>query len=162
TVGTATELADYLRVLYARIGRVHCPRCHREARADAPDRVADELCRDEAGARALVTFPLPVPKEPAAQFLRRLAARRLARVGRGKGGGEPRSVTPPPAVELPGPEEIEVVLDGLAPEPARQSRLAGSLEQAFREGGGRAVVEVLRDGQPPVLHRYGDRFGCHA
>src|SRR5262244_1407422 len=65
TVGTATELADYLRLLYARIGRVHCPRCGREARADAPDQVADELCHAAPGARALVMFPLPVPtKEP--------------------------------------------------------------------------------------------------
>src|SRR5215468_10380761 len=58
TVGTATELADYLRLLYARIGRVHCPRCGREARADAPGRVADELARTWPGARALVMFPL--------------------------------------------------------------------------------------------------------
>src|SRR5919197_4077723 len=43
TVGTATELADYLRLLYAKIGRVHCPRCGQEARADAPERVAEEL-----------------------------------------------------------------------------------------------------------------------
>ncbi len=160
TVGTATELADYLRLLYARIGRVHCPRCGREARADAPDRVADELCRAWPGARALVMFPLPVPtKEPAAEFLGRLAARGFVRV---KIGDEIQPLTPLPAVDLTGHPELLVVLDRLPLEPARQSRMAGSLEQAFREGGGRAVVEVLRDGQPPALHRYGDRFGCHA
>src|SRR6476661_1349774 len=59
TVGTATEVHDYLRLLFAKIGRVHCPRCGREARADAPDEVAEALIRDHPGARALVCFPLP-------------------------------------------------------------------------------------------------------
>src|ERR671923_257210 len=56
TVGTATEIYDYLRLLYAKIGRVHCPKCGREARADAPERVAAELVGRHPGARALVGF----------------------------------------------------------------------------------------------------------
>ncbi|MBI3454758.1 MAG: excinuclease ABC subunit UvrA [Candidatus Rokubacteria bacterium] len=177
TVGTATELADYLRLLYAKIGRVRCPRCGREARADAPAKVADELCRAYPGARALVMFPLPVPaKEAATAFLGRLAARGFARI---KMGAEVLPLSPLPAVDLTEHRELLVVLDRVALEPARQSRLAGSLEQAFAEGGGRAVVEVLRDGGPagsdgPAaadprrrdamadVRRYGDRFGCHA
>src|SRR5215813_10663580 len=59
TVGTATELYDYLRLLWARIGRVHCPRCGSEARSDSAESVADELIRDHPGGRALVCFPLP-------------------------------------------------------------------------------------------------------
>ncbi len=160
TVGTATELADYLRLLYAKIGRVHCPRCGREARADAPERVAEELCHAYPGARALVMFPLPVPgKEPAAEFLGRLVARGFARI---KVGEELLPLTPLPVVDLTAYQELSVVLDRLVLDAARRSRLAGSLEQAFGEGGGRAVVDVRRDGQAPTLHRYGDRFGCHA
>ncbi len=179
TVGTATELADYLRLTYARIGLVHCPRCGREARADAPDRVAAELVRDLAGGRALVMFPLPVPaKEPASEFLGRLVVRGFARV---KVGDAVLPLTPLPEVDLAGRVELLVVLDRLTLRAEGQSRLAGSLEQAFREGGGRAVVEVARDGGPPqegssvpeaerrrhrdqmvITRRYGDRFGCHA
>jgi excinuclease ABC subunit A len=160
TVGTATELADYLRLLYAKIGRVHCPRCGREARADAPEQVAEELTRANAGARALVMFPLPVPpKEPAAAFLGRLQGRGFARV---KVGAEVLPLDPLPRVELGEARELLVVLDRLVLDPQRRSRLAGSLEQAFGEGGGRAVVELLADGAAPVTHRYGDRFGCHA
>src|SRR5207247_299197 len=59
TVGTATELHDYLRLLFAKVGRVHCPRCDTEARSDSAERVADELVRDHAGARAMLCFPLP-------------------------------------------------------------------------------------------------------
>jgi excinuclease ABC subunit A len=160
TVGTATELADYLRLLYAKIGRVHCPKCGQEARADAPERVAAELTSTHPGARALVMFPLPVPaKEPAADFLGRLVARGFARV---KVGHEILPLTPLPAVDLAAHAELAVVLDRIGLEAERLSRLAGSLEQAFAEGGGRALVEVLRDGAPPAILRYGERFGCHA
>ncbi len=159
TVSTATELADYLRLLYAKIGRVHCPRCGREARADAPERAAEELVRAYPGARALVTFPLPVPaKEPAAEFLGRLAARGFARI---RVGDAVVPLAPLPDVDLAGRAEIAVVLDRLVVEAGRRSRLAASLEQAFAEGGGRAVVELVGEGATTTL-RYGDRFGCHA
>jgi excinuclease ABC subunit A len=162
TVSTATEVADYLRLLYAKIGRVHCPRCGREARADAPERVAEELVRRHPGARALVTFPLPVPaKEPAAEFLGRLIARGFARI---KVGGEVLPLTPLPTIDLTPHAELCVVLDRLVLDAGRQTRLAGSLEQAFADGGGRAVVEVLAGdgGATTAVLRYGDRFGCHA
>jgi excinuclease ABC subunit A len=160
TVGTATELADYLRLLYAKIGRVRCPRCGQEARADHPARVAEALGQDHPGARALVMFPLPVPaKEEPAAFLGRLVARGYARI---KVAGAILPLEPLPAVDLAGRGEVLVVLDRVVLEPARRSRLAGSLEQAFAEGGGRAVVEVARDGAAPTILRYGDRFGCHA
>ena len=55
-----------------------------------------------------------------------------------------------------------MVLDRLVLRPDAQTRLAGSLEQAFQEGGGRAVVEILREGGPPDVRRYGEQFGCHA
>src|SRR5260370_825787 len=61
TVGTATEIYDYLRLLYAKIGRVHCPSCGAEAAAHSPDSIVDTLLADHAGARALVAFRLPVP-----------------------------------------------------------------------------------------------------
>jgi excinuclease ABC subunit A len=159
TVGTATELADYLRLLYAKIGRVHCPKCGREARSDAPDRVADALSREHAGARALLMFPLPAPaKEPEA-FLARLASRGFARI---RVGQEVLPLSPPPAVDLTTERELLVVVDRLVLDGARQTRLAGSLEQAFAEGGGRTVVEILRDDATPLRLRFGERFGCQA
>ena len=54
------------------------------------------------------------------------------------------------------------MLDRLVLRPEPQTRLAGSFEQAFREGGGRAVVEIQRDGRPPDVRRYGEQFGCQA
>jgi excinuclease ABC subunit A len=158
TVGTATELADYLRLLYAKIGRVHCPKCGRPAGSAAPDRVAEALLAEATGARALIGFPLPVPPgDRAAELLTRLVARGFARI---KVGDDVIPLTPLPELDLAGRETIDVVLDRIVLRPDAQTRLAGSLEQAFQEGGGRAVVEIRRDDPPAEIRRYGEQFGC--
>ena len=160
TVGTATELADYFRLLYAKIGRVHCPRCGREARADAPAEIAADLTAASPDARVLVMFPLPVPaKDAPAEFVARLVGRGLARI---KVEDRVVPLTEVVPADLTGRSEVLVVLDRLTLRPDHGSRLAGSLEQALREGGGRAAVEVVGDGAAGAVFRYGDRFGCHA
>jgi excinuclease ABC subunit A len=160
TVGTATELADYLRLLYAKIGRVHCPRCGQEARADTAERVAEALLA-RGGARALVMFPVPVSgHESPEELFGRLLRRGFARVKLGDAVVE-LSATPPPDRSDRG--ELFVVLDRLRLDRDRRSRLVESLEQALREGGGRAAVEGLDpEGRSAWVERYGDRFGCHA
>src|SRR4029450_5925970 len=111
TVGTATELSASLRLLYAKIGRVHCPRCGRPAGSAAPDRVADALLAEATGARVLVGFPLPVPAaDRARDLLARLVARGFARI---KVGDDVVPLTPLPDLDLSGRETIDVVLDRL-------------------------------------------------
>src|SRR5215475_4965108 len=61
TVGTATELYDYLRLLFAKIGRVHCPHCGAAAASASPESMADTLLAEHEGARTLITFRLAVP-----------------------------------------------------------------------------------------------------
>src|SRR6476469_10817244 len=61
TVGTATEIADLLRLLFAKLGRPICPDCHEEARAFHPDTVASDLLERYSDARAMLLFPLPSP-----------------------------------------------------------------------------------------------------
>src|SRR5499426_1125412 len=81
TVGTATELHDYLRLLFAKVGRVHCPNCGSEARSDSAELVAEALLAEAAGARALVGFPVPVPApDRVGELLARLVARGFARI----------------------------------------------------------------------------------
>jgi len=81
TVGTATELHDYLRLLFAKVGRVHCPRCGSEARSDSAERVADELVEKHAGARVMICLPLPAQPHPDPQaFLAALLQRGFARI----------------------------------------------------------------------------------
>src|SRR5688572_3201605 len=60
TVGTATEVYDYLRLLWARIGRAFCPKCGREMRPDTPQSVADALLELADGTRVHIAFPLQI------------------------------------------------------------------------------------------------------
>src|SRR5581483_6926522 len=81
TVGTATEVYDYLRLLYAKIGRVHCPACGTAAASHSPESIVDALLARHAGARALVGFRLPVPAHlPPAELWASLSRRGFARV----------------------------------------------------------------------------------
>ncbi|MGH7264597.1 MAG: excinuclease ABC subunit UvrA, partial [Candidatus Rokuibacteriota bacterium] len=122
----------------------------------------DDLSRTYAGARALVMFALPVPAgEPPGDFLGRLVARGFVRV---KLGDAVVPLAPMPSsgdLGLESRAEVLVVADRVTLQPERQARLADSLEQCFREGGGRAVVEVQTGAGVEVL-RYGERFGCQA
>jgi excinuclease ABC subunit A len=140
TVGTATEIYDYLRLLYAKIGRVHCPACGAPAASHSAASIADALLGEHAGARALVTFPLPVPAgTPTAELWASLTRRGFARVRL-----DDRLVeladTPPETLAA---SEIEVVLDRVVLAPAGRARLVDSVETALREGGGRLAIEVV-------------------
>jgi len=155
TVGTATELYDYLRLLYAKIGRVHCPRCGCEARAHSADSVADALLAELPGERALVCFPLPLP--PATdlrELFPRLVQRGFARV---MVNGVVVELTGGPPPDLGGAGEPRVVLDRVPLIADRRSRITESLELAFREGGGRVEVEVVGKGR----RTFGQAFRCH-
>jgi excinuclease ABC subunit A len=143
TVGTSTEVYDYLRLLYAKIGRVHCPRCGGAAVSHSPESIADTLLAEHAGARALVTFPLPVPAGlPPAELWAGLTRRGFARV---LVNGAACDLTAPPPAAVDGP--LAVVLDRLVLAPGQRGRLVESLESALREGGGQLAVELVDGGR---------------
>jgi excinuclease ABC subunit A len=159
TVGTATEVWDYLRLLFAKIGRVHCPRCGAAGVSDSAASAVDRLLAAHPGARALLCFPLTVPPGAradaagTAEFLADLVRRGFARV---KAGGAVVELSPPPPLDLAGAREILVVLDRVILREDQRRRLADSMEAAFREGGGRAEVEVL--GRETLA--FGQEFRC--
>jgi excinuclease ABC subunit A len=145
TVATATELHDYLRLLFARIGRVHCPECGTEARSDSAEQVADALVRDHPGARALICFPLPRAGagDPGALFPA-LLQRGFARVKVGDAVLDLADATGRPAVPpAPARGAVKVVLDRVVIGPEARRRITGSVETALAEGEGTAEVEVL-------------------
>src|SRR5258705_5573898 len=151
TVGTATELHDYLRLLFAKIGRVHCPTCGAEARSDSADQVADTLLRDHPGARALICFPLPAEagRDPRALFAT-LLQRGFARVKAGDTVLDLAEVTAPPGGVPAGldPARLAVVLDRVVIGPDSRRRITHSLETAPAEGVGRASVDLPERGGP--------------
>ncbi|MBI4638719.1 MAG: excinuclease ABC subunit UvrA [Candidatus Rokubacteria bacterium] len=154
TVSTATEVYDYLRLLYAKIGAVHCPRCGTRAESHSAESIVERLLGEHLGARALIGFRLAVPADlQPAELWASLTRRGFARV---RLDGAIVDLAGPPPGDLPADREIAVVLDRVVVSPAARHRLTDSVEAALREGGGRLEVEVV-DG--PLL-RFGENLRC--
>src|SRR6266542_1674433 len=115
TVGTTTEIADLLRLLFAKIGHPVCPTCHTEARAYQPGDVAETLLTEHAGGRAMVLFPALIsPDQEPLALLQDLIRRGFVRL---RVGDDIVNLTPEavPAIatRLKGVREFEIVLDRL-------------------------------------------------
>jgi excinuclease ABC subunit A len=151
TVGTATEVFDYLRLLWARVGRTYCPDCGRHVHPDTVSTAVDRILSLETGSRLLVTFPLKLSERVthdlvvenlrAMGFLRVLADGALLDVA-GAPGEDPSSAGGDDLTEA---RELLVVVDRLKVSGEARDRLADSLGTAFAEGEGEVVV-VLPDG----------------
>ncbi|HEX9691320.1 MAG TPA: excinuclease ABC subunit UvrA [Gemmatimonadales bacterium] len=138
TVGTATEVYDYLRLLWARIGKPHCPACGAPVTTDSPTTATDRLLEAYADERALVTFPLPrstrashqtvIENLQALGFVRVVLDGAVVRIDEVPAGGH----------QLEGP--VLVVVDRIACTVRHRARLADSLATAFAEGEGHAEV----------------------
>ena len=151
TVGTATEIYDYLRLLYAKIGRVHCPACGGEAANHSGASIVDALLDRHAGARALICFRLALPSGlPGSELRASLVRRGFARV-RLDG-----AMVDLEAAALDDLREVEIVLDRVVLDAARRARLTESVETALREGGGEVAVDVLEAG----VERFAVDFRC--
>src|SRR6266481_4976365 len=144
------ERLDYRRLLFAKVGRVHCPRCGSEARSASAERVADELIGQHPGARALVCFPLPdAPRPDPRAFVAALIQRGFARIKVGDAlidlaDAQLPWVNLPPLDNQP----VQVVLDRVTLTPESRRRITDSLEIALGQGDGRAVVEIA--GREPL------------
>ncbi len=160
TVGTTTEIADLLRLLFAKIGRPVCPDCGTEARSYQPGDVAETLLTEHAGARAMILFPVQVGADidplPLIRDLIRRGYVRL-RIADDIVDLTPDAV-PAMASQLKGAAETEVVLDRLVLRPDERVRLVDTVETAFREGTGRCAVEVIGVGR----RRFAQSYGCQS
>ena len=154
TVGTATEIADLLRLLFAKVGRPVCPDCREEARGYHPHSVTDELLTRFADARAMILFPIkdPGPGHDRA-LIESLLARGFVRLKCGEELVELGAGAPLPWTR---PSPVHVVLDRLVLRPDNRSRVVEGVETAFREGDGVCRVDVI--GHGPQL--YSTRFHC--
>jgi excinuclease ABC subunit A len=143
TVGTATEVYDYLRLLWAKVGTTWCRDCDRPVQADSPSAAAARALRSHEGARAYVVFPLVgadearLGKLPAQGFLRLLVGGQVLRVP--ESGGELEALSR----DLAKAQNPAVVVDRLEISGNGRSRLAEAIETAFGEGGGIAEVRVV-------------------
>src|SRR5690606_32330361 len=145
TVGTATEVYDYLRLLWARAGRTLCPVCGREVRPDTVQSATDAVLSLPEGTRFMLAFPLP--RSTRASHTRVVENLRALGFVRVMVGGDVLDLNGPEAetpaglgCDLSGAEEVLVVVDRLVVRPDVGERLADSLATAFHSGEGEAAV----------------------
>jgi excinuclease ABC subunit A len=141
TVGTATEVYDYLRLLWARVGTPHCVSCGGEIRADTVQEVVDAVLSSSGRAPRSVTIAFPLP--PAVRAGHAAVAQNLTEMGfvRVMMDGQVRRLDELPAgLDLSRREGLLVVVDRVSAAAAAADRLADSIATAFSEGDGAAVV----------------------
>ena len=145
TVGTLTEINDYLKLLFARLATAHDPHTGEIIRPDSPDSAAAWALDHLAGQAILVTFPVPIPAGTrAADWLDPLRSQGYLRVL--LDGKSVRTDEPPtaPAAAIT-PTRVEVVQDRFVLTPGQRPRLLEALEAAFRLGKGQATVMAAGD-----------------
>jgi excinuclease ABC subunit A len=140
TVGTVTEIYDFLRVFYARLGRPHCPQCGRAIIAQSSDEIIASILALPEGTRFHLLAPLVEHQKGAHQErLKKLKNQGFARV---RLDGKTLGLDPLPAIDQKRKHTIELVVDRLVVKPDLRKRLADSVELALMHGKGRIVLEI--------------------
>ncbi len=186
TVGTVTEIHDYLRLLYARVGRTMCRKCGLEVIRETAEVVTKKLMALPEGSRLLLGFDLPVVQmntsratedtedteqeglEPASPVVpddssspaALLEGLRRKGFGRLLLDGQAVTFEDVPASALKNASVLRVVVDRIKTAPEAQTRITDSIETAYAEGGGAAWALQLVDVGDSVWHLFSERFEC--
>jgi excinuclease ABC subunit A len=163
TVGTTTEIYDYLRLLFARVGHTYCVRCGRLVRKDTPRTIIDAIAeRAFDGQKFYILFPMHRHEQHGwhAEW-DNLRAQGFSRIVL---SGEDRvldlSEENPKQLD---PERIGILIDRLVWRPKDEelrSRIADSIEAAFMEGGGRAVIAFIKSDGTTEEEKFSEHFEC--
>jgi excinuclease ABC subunit A len=141
TVGTITEVYDYLRLLYARAGRAHCPVCGAPIERQTPQQIVDRVLALEEGRRFQVLAPvIRGRKGEYVELFRQLQTDGFSRV---RVNGETHTLDDPPKLDKQKKHTIEVVIDRLAVKPSSKRRLTDSVETALRLASGLVVFDFV-------------------
>ncbi len=154
TVGTVTEVYDYLRLLYARAGRPHCPNCGKPIAQQSVDQMVDAIMTQPEGTKLLIMAQLVRGKK--GEHRKILDQIRRDGYVRVRIDGELRDLGEEIALEKQKKHTIEIVVDRLVVRAGMESRLTDSLETALRAGGGVVYVQVV-DGE---LLMFSENFAC--
>jgi excinuclease ABC subunit A len=144
TVGTVTEIYDYMRILWSRLGRPYCPRCDVPIGAQSSDEVVDKIMSLSAGSRALILAPIERSgSETFGQLFARQRANGFVRV---RIDGVVHSLDADLGIDHRRRHSVELVIDRVVIRANQRSRVTDSVEQALSVGAGVCVVQVLADG----------------
>lgn len=175
TVGTITEIYDYLRLLFARIGHPHCPNCGREIAHLSLDQIIDQvatLVKSQAGTKKLLRFLIlaPLVKERKGEYTKLFDSLRSKGITRVRIDGQVFSVDDDLVLIKTNKHSIEAVVDRLSLDPKNvdQSRLREALEEALRLADGEVIVSEVLDSslefpdRPTQMddHLFSEKFAC--
>ncbi|MDR3764744.1 MAG: excinuclease ABC subunit UvrA [Acidobacteriota bacterium] len=183
TVATATEIYDYLRLLYARVGRTYCSNCGREVTRDTVDEVAEKILALGDGTRVQALFPLQmleaVAPEVAAAPVKKTRAKKKAAVPEKDAALKERLFelrkrgfnrlwqegtifefsTPESLLEIDFARPVYLLLDRIVVDAESRARIVDAIESGYREAGEVVFQTAPREGQPQTL-RFAQRFEC--
>ncbi|THV13239.1 excinuclease ABC subunit UvrA [Nocardioides caeni] len=159
TVGTITEVYDYLRLLYARAGRPHCPTCGAPIERQTPQQIVDRMMALEEGTRFQVLAPVVRGRKGEyVDLFRQLQSQGFSRV---RVDGETHSLDNPPTLDKKLKHSIDVVVDRLAVKDSAKRRLTDSVETALGLAGGLVVFDMVdstkRGGEEM---RFSEKMAC--
>ncbi|MBM3469610.1 MAG: excinuclease ABC subunit UvrA [Armatimonadetes bacterium] len=154
TVGTVTEIYDYLRLLYARVGQPHCPQCGRSISRQTREQIVDRVLALDEGTRVQVLGPIVRGRKGEyRQLFEDLRRQGFARV---RADGLIYDLSEEIPLDKNRKHSIEVVVDRLVVHADVRARLADSVETALKLGQGIAYVDVQRDGKGAARSGNGD------
>ena len=147
TVGTVTEIHDYLRLLYARVGHPHCPKCGKEIRQQTVDQMVDAIVAYPEGTKLMVLSPVIRGKK--GEHVKVFEEARKSGFARVRVDGELYRLEEVPALDKKKKHSIEIVVDRLIVRPGKefQSRLADSIETATKRSGGLVIMDMMDKGE---------------
>ncbi|WBB80114.1 excinuclease ABC subunit UvrA [Micromonospora sp. WMMD882] len=160
TVGTITEVYDYLRLLFARVGEPHCPVCGERISRQSPQQIVDRVLAMAEGTRFMVLAP--VVRGRKGEYVDLFAELQAKGYARARVDGVVHPLTEPPKLKKQEKHTIEVVIDRLTVKPSAKQRLTDSVEAALGLAGGLVLLDFvdLPEGDPDRERRYSEHLAC--
>ncbi|HRY10027.1 MAG: excinuclease ABC subunit UvrA [Actinobacteria bacterium] len=160
TVGTITEVYDYLRLLYARIGHPHCPKCGKPVSRQTPQQIVDQILDLPEGTRFQVLAP--VVRERKGEFVDLFRSLQTQGFARAEVDGRTYPLDAVPKLRKQVKHSISVVVDRLVAKPSGRRRLTDTVETALRLGGGVVVIDRvdLDEDDPTRQTTFSEHLAC--
>jgi excinuclease ABC subunit A len=155
TVGTVTEIYDYLRLLYARVGRPHCPICGRPIAGQSIDSIVEQILTLPAATR--FTVNAPVVRDRKGEYRDLFEELRNEGFSRVKVDGEQHTLEEPPTLDKKFKHTIEVVVDRLVMKDDLRTRLTQSVETAVALAEGLVAIDLV---DAEETRTYSEKFAC--
>lgn len=160
TVGTITEIYDYLRLLYARAGTPHCPQCGAVIASQSAEQIVDRLMELKEGTRFEIYAP--VVRGRKGEYSELFSDLQSQGFSRARVDGEHIRLENPPTLERQLKHNVDISIDRLVVREGIRSRLTDSIEVALRVADGRVIIDFvdLPDGDPARERRYSEHRSC--